>query len=616
MSEPCLGIDLGTTNSAVATVVDGKPRIIERRTGHRLLPSMVGFTPQDERVVGEAARDLAATYPENVAYATKRFMGLRWSSDLASRMRNVLPFPVVGGPSDDVRVRIAGRALPVVQVAAMLLGELRLDAEAFFQRPVRRAVITVPANFNDAQRQATQDAARLAGIEVLRLLNEPTAAALAYGLTTGFEGRAIVLDLGGGTFDVSLLEVTQGVFEVVGTGGDPFLGGEDFDQLIVRWLLEQIADPGLRERAAHDRGALQRLKAVAEQLKCALSTIEEAPFATEIFPDSKDGGSKLEGTLTRGVFEQLAEPLVSRCVDIVNQTLADSKATPESVNAVLLVGGMTRIPLVRRRLSERFGREPASGVSPDEAVALGAAVHAHELGRHSANVILLDIVGSTLSVGITGGACKPLIRKSTQLPCNATEIFHPSRNGQTVVRIPVYQGESLSARENFLLGQLTLGGLRPAQRGETPISVTFEMGTDGVLSVRAADTVTGRAESAFIVARTDLRNSERERIAKAEDEHLMTASKVDDDVRRRNVEVRNQLHEAIARVRAIHHDLVAAAAEAPLPAARQVVETVGQQLVEAEEIERQGSLEKAEATARLLADLERSLIGEAGLQRP
>jgi molecular chaperone DnaK len=290
-------------------------------------------------------------------------------------MRNVLPFPIVAGPSDDVRVKIAGRALPVVQVAAMILGELRLDAEAYFGRPVTRAVLAVPANFNDAQRQATQEAARLAGLEPLRLLNEPTAAALAYGLTTGFEGRTIVLDLGGGTFDVSLLEVCQGVFEVIGTGGDPFLGGEDFDQLIVRWLLDQIPDAAMRERLAYDRNALQRLKVAAEHAKCAVSTLDEAPVEVTL-PDGR-AGVPLRARLTRAALEQMVEPLVQRCLDIVNRTFAETRVDPASVNAVLLVGGMSRMPLVRRRLTDRFGMEPHGGVSPDEAVALGAAVHAH-----------------------------------------------------------------------------------------------------------------------------------------------------------------------------------------------------------------------------------------------
>ncbi len=609
MSEPSIGIDLGTTNSAVATVVDGRPRLIERRSGQRLLPSMVGFSPGGQRVVGEEARVLAESFPEHVAYATKRFMGQRWTPELASRMRNVLPFPIVAGPSDDVRVKLGGRTLPVVQIAAMILGELRLDAEAFFQCPVTRAVLTVPANFNDAQRQATQEAARLAGLETQRLLNEPTAAALAYGLTTGFEGRAIILDLGGGTFDVSLLEVNQGVFEVIGTGGDPFLGGEDFDQLIVRWLIDQIRDPSVRDRVAYDRVCLQRLKVLAEQAKCAVSTLEETPVTATLHPDGKGQPFKLEATLTRAFLEELVDPLVQRCLGIIDQTLAETKVTPQTVNAVLLVGGMTRMPLIHRRVAEAFGREPSRGVSPDEAVALGAAVHASELSGRHGNVVLLDIVGSTLGVGIAGGASKPLIRKRTRLPCSVKEIFHPSRDGQTVVRIPVMQGESLRANENFALGELTLEGLRAGYRGDTAIEVTFEMGTDGVLAVKAVDANTGREESARILARTDLQASEASHIAAEESGHLTTADRIEQEVRQRNVAVHGQLHEAIERLRGIHHDLTLAAAESPLANAQSIVEALGKRLVEAEKVSREGSLEEVEAMAREVLQLEHQLLG-------
>ncbi|MGC4113919.1 MAG: Hsp70 family protein [Myxococcales bacterium] len=607
--EPAIGIDLGTTNSAVAAVAgDGKPYIIERRTGQRLLPSMVGFAPTGDRVVGEAARALAEEFPENVAYATKRLMGQRWSPELAAQMRNVLPFPIVAGPADDVRVKIAGRALPVVQVAAMILTELRMDAEAYFQQPVKKAVLTVPANFNDAQRQATQEAARIAGLEPLRLLNEPTAAALAYGLTTGFEGRAIVLDLGGGTFDVSLLEVSQGVFEVVGTGGHPFLGGEDFDQRVARWLLEHIEDESVRERVLADRVAVQRLKVAAEQAKCAVSLLEATPVSVDLLPESRGNPCHIETTLTRVQLEELVEPLVQRCIEIVNRTLTETNVDAASVEAVLLVGGMTRMPLVRTRLTDRFGRPPATGVSPDEAVALGAAVHAHEISSRQGQVVLLDIVGSTLGVGITGGACKHLIRKRTQLPCECTEIFHPSRDGQTLVRIPVFQGESLRSGDNFLLGELVLDGLRTGYRGETKIAVTFAMGTDGVLSVSARDVATGQEQTARIAARTDLQASEAAHIAAEEQEHLTTADRIEQEVRQRNVEAHGALHDVITRLETLHKDLTIAAAESPLANAQTVVEALGKRLVDANHVATEGTLEQVVATARDLEQLERSLL--------
>lgn len=607
--EPAIGIDLGTTNSAVAAVAgDGKPYIIERRTGQRLLPSVVGFTPGGDRVVGEAARILAEEFPENVAYATKRLMGQRWSPELSAQMRNVLPFPIVAGPGEDVRVKIAGRTLPVVQIAAMILTELRLDAEAYFQRPVSKAVLCVPANFNDAQRQATQEAARIAGLEPMRLLNEPTAAALAHGLTTGFEGRAIILDLGGGTFDVSLLEVSQGVFEVVGTGGHPFLGGEDFDQRVARWILDQVPDEATRERVLADRIAVQRLKVTAEQAKCAVSLLEATPVSVDLLPEAKGNPCHVETTLTRAQLEELVEPLVNRCIDIVNRTLTETRVEASTVQAVLLVGGMTRMPLVRQRLTERFGKQPSTGVSPDEAVAMGAAVHAHEICARQGKVVLLDIVGSTLGVGITGGACQHLIRKRTRLPCEATEIFHPSRDGQTTVRIPVYQGESLRAADNFLLGELTLEGLHTGYRGETKIAVTFALGTDGVLSVSAKDVATGREQTARIAARTDLQSSEAAHIAAEEKEHLTTADRIEQEVRQRNVEAHGSLHDVIVRLETLHKDLTIAAAESPLANAQSVVEALGKRLVEANKVAAEGPIEAVVETARELEELERKLM--------
>ena len=328
------------------------------------------------------------------------------------------------------------------------------------------------------------------------------------------------------------------------------------------------------------------------------------------FNDPKSPGYQLEAHLTRAHLEELVVPLVERCLDIISATLAETRVADDAVQAVLLVGGMSRMPLVRRRLTERFRREPAaSGVSPDEAVALGAAVQAGELSARRGGVVLLDIVGSTLGVGIAGGSCKPLLPKRTRLPCQVTEIFHPSRDGQTVARIPVYQGESLRAHENFLLGELTLEGLRPGLRAQTSIAVSFEMGTDGVLSVNAQDDVTGRQETARIVARTDLQAAEAAHIAAEESQHLTTADRIEQEVRQKNVEVHGSLHEAILRLRSIHGDLTVAAAESPLPNAQQVVEALGQRLVEAEQVERGGSLEEVAAAAKSLGELERSLLG-------
>jgi molecular chaperone DnaK len=610
VTEPSIGIDLGTTNSAVASLVDGKPRIIERCTGQRLLPSMVGFGPEGERVIGEAARALAETLPENVAYATKRFMGMRWSSDLAAKVRGILPFSVASGPNEDVRVRIAGRTLPVVQIAAMILSELRLDAESFFGREVRRAVVTVPAAFNDAQRQATKEAAKIAGLDVLRLINEPTAAALAYGLTTGFEGRAMVFDLGGGTFDVSVLEVREGVFEAIATGGDPFLGGEDFDNAIVQWLLSQVADPVVRERAAHDRPSLQRLKAAAEQAKKAISTTEETRISAVILADDKAASLPIETLLSRHQLDELVRPKAEQCLTILDRTLKEGNVEKESIARVLMVGGMTRMPLIRRMVAEHFGAEPATNLNPDEVVAMGAAIQASELVARAGNVLLMDIVSNTLSVGIAGGACKPLIRKNTSLPCKAREVFNPCRDAQTNVRIPVLQGESQTASGNFLLGELTLGQLKGGRRSETPIEVTFDMGTDGILSVQAMDVTTGRAKSANIMARTDLPASELERMTDREKSHrLSPAAQIESGERKRNVEIREGLRRAMERARELHQELQQASSETAEPNAKAVVESVGRWLVEAEVIEQSGSIEEVEVATQSLKDMVKKLFG-------
>ncbi len=611
MSEPSIGIDLGTTNSAVASLVDGQPRIIERSTGQRLLPSMVAFSEGGERLVGEAARALTEILPENVAYATKRFMGQRWTPELANKVRALYPFTVVAGPNEDVRVRVAGRTLPVVEIAAAVLGQLRADAEAFFGREVHQAVITVPANFNDAQRQATKEAAKIAGLEVLRLINEPTAAALAYGLSSGFQGRALVFDLGGGTFDVTVLEVRDGVFEVIATGGDPFLGGEDFDNMLVQWLIAQISDAPLRERASKDKAALQKLKAAAEHAKIAISTTEQARISTTLLPElrAQGGGISLESMLTRGFFERLARPLVERCLSIVNRTLIEAGIASESIGKVMLVGGMTRMPLLRTMVAERFGQPPATNVNPDEVVALGAAIQAAELSDKVGKVLLLDVVSSTLSVGIAGGTCKPLIRKNSSLPRRAAEIFHPSRDGQTLVRIPVVQGESSRSSENFLLGELTLGQLPVARRGDVEIEIGFEMGTDGILAVSAKDVATGHAESVRLVARTDLPASELERLQEKEKGSRDGAALIEQQSRERSIKARTALREVATRVRKLHRELTLAAQDNQAPEAHAVVEALGRRLVEAEQTERSGSIDEVEAKTMEIKDVLVKLVG-------
>jgi len=506
--EPVIGIDLGTTYSAVATLDAGRPMIIPSRAGARLTPSVVGFTAMGERVAGERAQILGDEAPDRVAPATKRFIGKRFSPGLEKSAKAVVPYPLLAGPQGEVRIKVAGRVMPLTQVSAMLLGELKLDAEAHFGRPVSKAVITVPANFDEGQRQATREAARIAGLDVLRLLNEPTAAAMAYGLVNSFTGRALVFDLGGGTFDVSVLEMENGVYEVRATGGDPQLGGDDFDARIVQWLVAQVPDLH-RDAVAKDRVSMQRLRYAAERAKRTLTDQSEAFISvSELGDHSTERFCQLDTALTRDFFETLTEPLTSRCLEVCKQVLDEARLSPGDVEAVMLVGGMTRMPLIRSLTTKFFGRPPVTGVNPDEAVALGAAVHAAELVSRQGQTLLIDVATHTLSVGVLGGTVRRLIPRNSPVPATAKEHFLPGRTGQRQARIPVFQGESEFSDECTRLGEVVLTDINVVNRAEVPIEVTFELSNEGTLSVRAVDTTTGMAEAIRIEARTTLSTSE------------------------------------------------------------------------------------------------------------
>ncbi len=505
--EPVIGIDLGTTYSAVATVDQGRPFVIPGRSGARLTPSVVGFTALGERVVGEKAQVLGDEAPDRVAPATKRYIGKRWSAELAAAAKPVVPYPLIQGPSGEVRIKVAGRVMPLTQVSAMLLGELKLDAEAHFGRSVSKCVITVPANFNEGQRVATREAARIAGLDVMRIVNEPTAAAIAYGLVNSFTGRALVFDLGGGTFDVSILEMDNGVYEVKATGGDPGLGGDDFDARIVQWLVAQVPDL-YREAVPKDRISMQRLRYAAERAKRTLSDKSEAFISVTDLGDHGEGADRhfcqLDTALTRDFLEMLSEPLSRRCIEVCEQVLEAAKLKREEIEAVMLVGGMTRMPLVRKLVQQFFNRPPVMGINPDEAVALGAAVHAAELASKQGTTVLIDVATHSLSVGVLGGTVRKLIAKNTTVPAVARDTFLPNRAGQTSARIPVFQGESEWADECTRLGELVLTDLTVTNRGEVPIDVSFELSNEGTLAVRAVDLTTGMAEAIRIDARTTL----------------------------------------------------------------------------------------------------------------
>ncbi len=608
---PSIGIDLGTTNSAVATASSGRVRTIERSTGQRLMPSMVGITPDGTRVVGEEAHALAERFPENVAYGTKRFIGQRWTPELASKARAHYPFSLVSGPTEDVRVKLGEKTIPVVQIASMVLSALRADAEAHFGQEVRRTVLTVPAAFTDVQRQATREAAQIAGLEIMRLVNEPTAAAMAYGLATGFKGNAVVFDLGGGTFDVSILNLNDGVFEVVATGGDPFFGGEDFDNVLVQWLQSHVTDPATRERIAHDRRAIQKLKAAAEQAKKAISTTERARIHAELIPETAAlHGVTIETMLTRDFFEKLVRPKTEHCLTIVERTMKEASLDETKIDAVLLVGGMTRVPLLRRLVLERFGKAPELSINPDEAVAAGAAMHAAELVEKKGKTLLLDVAGSTLGVGIAGGLVKPLIRKNSMLPCTVKETFYPGHNQQKMVRVPVVQGEESLAVENTILGELTLDGLKTADRNDTPIEVTFAMNQEGILSVSAVDGKTGKSETVRITARPVLVPQEAERLASSEAARRTEAAVVPDESREQNRHARRTLYAVLVELHRLHHEIQMAAAESPEDQdAKDTAESLGRRLVEAEQVEASGTPEQVLELAASLVELLKQVAG-------
>lgn len=531
MREPVIGIDLGTSTSAVATVEGGRPRIIPNRNGAPLTPSLVGFSPKGERVVGDAAARLEDELPENVAAATKRFIGRRWSAELAEDAASIVAYPLIEGPNGEIRVEIAGRVLPITQVSAMILGELKLDAQAYFGRPVTQCVITVPANFDDPQRQATKEAAQIAGLEVMRIVNEPTAAAVAYGLTQKFEGRALVFDLGGGTFDVSILEVERGVFQVKATGGDPLLGGEDFDARIVQWLLAQLPEP-FRAAARNDKLSLRRLHVAAETAKRELSVAEEAFLSVRGLGNHAAGTdaslTDLDTALTRPFFETLSEPLTRRCMAVCQKLMTEARLEPQSVDVILLVGGMTRVPLIRRLVADFFGKEPVTGVNPDEVVALGAAVHASELAAQAdSQALLIDVASHSLSVGTLGGGVRKLVAKNTPIPTVAKEMFLPGRAGQNEARIEIFQGEHDFSDENVKLGEVVLKRLQVVERAGNPLEVTFQLSSEGTLSVKAVDTISGQAETLQLEARAELPRAELEKLEKEQRAYAKDREKKD-----------------------------------------------------------------------------------------
>jgi len=529
-----IGIDLGTTNSVCAIMEGGEPTVISSAEGSRLFPSVVAINPKTgERMVGLVARRQAITNPDNTIFSIKRFMGRKYDDPEVQKALKIVPYKVTAAPNGDIRVWMGGKEYSPPEISAMILQKIKTDAEAYLGEPVTQAVITVPAYFNDSQRQATKDAGKIAGLDVLRIINEPTASSLAYGLDKKKDETIAVYDLGGGTFDISILDVGDGVFEVKSTNGDTFLGGDDWDQRIIDWICDEFKkDQGIDLR--QDRMALQRLKEAAEKAKMELSSVMETELNLPFITADASGPKHLQMKLTRARMEQLTEDLVERSVGPCLQALEDAKLKPEDIDEVILVGGMTRVPSVQEVVRKVFGKEPHKGVNPDEVVGVGAAIQAGVLGGEVKDILLLDVTPLTLSIETLGGVATPLIERNTTIPTRKGQIFSTASDMQTQVEIHVVQGERPMAGDNKSLGRFILDGIPPAPRGVPQIEVTFDIDADGILNVSAQDKATGRKQNITITASSGLAKDEVERMVR--DSERFAA---EDRKRKEEVELRN-----------------------------------------------------------------------------